>query len=113
MRHAEGRWIRALVLALVVVLTVAVGVSLAACTADDSTTPSDSANGDAGSDGGSLVGKALVETKCTECHDLARVTDASKSGRSEWETTVDRMVEHGLQVSDAEKTAILDHLETL
>jgi len=59
--------------------------------------------------GSGLDGKALAETKCAQCHTLDRVTSAKMTG-SEWATTVDEMVTKGLQVTDAEKQAIVTYL---
>ena len=45
-------------------------------------------------------GKELVETRCTLCHDLERVT-AAKRSRHEWESVVANMLERfGLQAPD-------------
>jgi mono/diheme cytochrome c family protein len=62
-----------------------------------------------GSESGAADGEALVEQKCTLCHTLDRVDQASKSA-DEWSATVDRMVGHGLVVTDDEKTVIVDYL---
>ena len=46
------------------------------------------------------AGKELVETRCTLCHDLERVTAARRSKR-EWESVVANMLERfGLQAPD-------------
>jgi cytochrome c5 len=46
------------------------------------------------------AGKELVETRCTQCHDLERVT-AAKRSRHEWESVVGNMLERfGLQAPD-------------
>lgn len=45
-------------------------------------------------------GKDLVETRCTQCHDLERVT-AAKRSRHEWDSVVANMLERfGLQAPD-------------
>jgi cytochrome c5 len=54
-------------------------------------------------------GKELVETRCTMCHDLERVTAAKRSKR-EWESVVANMLERfGLQAPD-EARAISGYL---
>jgi cytochrome c5 len=54
-------------------------------------------------------GKDLVETRCTQCHDLERVT-AAKRSRHEWESVVTNMLERfGLQAPD-EARAISGYL---
>jgi len=35
---------------------------------------------------------------------------AAQKDKAGWESTVDRMVGHGLEVTDAERTAIIDYL---
>ncbi len=55
-------------------------------------------------------GKELVETRCTMCHDLERVT-ATKRDKREWEGVVGNMLERfGLQAPD-EARAIAGYLE--
>ena len=56
-----------------------------------------------------LDGQALVQERCSECHDLARVQSASKS-RQEWQSTVERMVELGAELNEAEQAAVVDYL---
>ena len=54
-------------------------------------------------------GKELVETRCTLCHDLERVT-AAKRDKREWESVVANMLERfGLQAPD-EARAISGYL---
>jgi len=49
-------------------------------------------------------GKELVETRCTLCHDLERVT-AAKRSRHEWDSVVANMLERfGLQAPDEART---------
>jgi coenzyme F420-reducing hydrogenase gamma subunit len=59
--------------------------------------------------GGSSNGDALLESRCSECHDLDRVTNASKS-RDEWEVTVDRMITRGAVLDDAERETLIKYL---
>jgi len=54
-------------------------------------------------------GQALLEDRCTGCHTLDRVERAQKS-REQWITTVDRMVDYGAQLSEAEKDILVDYL---
>jgi cytochrome c5 len=56
-----------------------------------------------------LDGKALVEERCAECHDLGRV-ERAKKGEEEWKTTVERMVGHGAQLSEEEQALVVQHL---
>ena len=62
--------------------------------------------GAASSDGG-----GLVESKCGRCHPLERVR-AAKKDKAGWTATVERMTTHGLQVTAAQKAAIIAYLST-
>jgi hypothetical protein len=59
--------------------------------------------------GSDLDGKALVEERCTECHNLQTVTSAKKS-RDGWTSNVERMIGKGARLNDAEKAAVIDYL---
>lgn len=54
-------------------------------------------------------GQVLLEERCTVCHTLDRVERAQKS-RESWVDTVDRMIGYGAQLSDSERTMLLDYL---
>ena len=56
-------------------------------------------------------GAGLVQAKCQHCHPLSRV-QAANHDKAGWTTTVNRMTTHGLQVTDAQKAAIIDYLST-
>ena len=63
----------------------------------------------AGGGEASLDGKALVESRCTKCHDLERVKAAKKSA-DEWKTNVERMVGKGAELNDAEQEVVAKYL---
>ena len=79
-------------------LLVLLGTVLAACSGAQEPA--------AGSD---LDGKALVEERCTQCHNLQTVTGTAKS-RDGWQSTVERMIGKGAKLNDAEKAAVIDYL---
>ena len=54
-------------------------------------------------------GQALVETKCSTCHSIVQVNNA-KYSREMWDSTVNRMVMAGMQVTDEQKAQIIDYL---
>lgn len=54
-------------------------------------------------------GEALLEDRCMVCHTLDRVMRSQKS-REEWDTTVERMVNLGARLTDAEKEGLVDYL---
>jgi cytochrome c5 len=80
------------------VLLLILGLVLAACgSAEDAPA------------GTELDGKALVEERCTVCHNLQTVTSAKKS-RDAWQSTVERMIDKGAELNDAETTVVVDYL---
>ena len=93
-------------LAMVVVLLT---VAISACTPASAPTSNNSSSVAPASQGTSLDGKALMETQCSKCHDLGRVTSQSKT-ESEWTATVDRMINKGAVLNDAEKAAVITYL---
>lgn len=57
-------------------------------------------------------GEALVNERCTQCHDLMRVNRVKTTkDAAGWERTVDRMISKrdGL-LNDAERAAVLEYL---
>ena len=54
-------------------------------------------------------GETLLQNRCTECHDLQRVTDSQKS-EAEWEETVERMIQQGAELNEEEKEVLVDYL---
>ena len=56
-----------------------------------------------------LDGQALVQERCTKCHDLGRITQAQKT-QAEWQATVQRMVGKGASLSAAEQEAVIQYL---
>jgi cytochrome c5 len=56
-------------------------------------------------------GATLLETRCSTCHSPDRATSARKT-RDQWEQTVSRMIEHGAQLTEEEKTVLIDYLAT-
>jgi hypothetical protein len=83
------------------VLLLVLGTVLSACGGAKEPAP-----GEAPAD---LDGKALIEERCTVCHNLQTVTSASKS-REGWVSNVERMIGKGAQLNDAEKEAVVDYL---
>ena len=58
----------------------------------------------------SVYGEALVQERCSQCHDLQRVQRATKD-QSGWERTVDRMIgKRSELLNDEERGAVLDYL---
>jgi hypothetical protein len=59
--------------------------------------------------GDDLDGQALVEERCTVCHNLQTITGTKKSADG-WQSTVERMIGKGAQLDDAEQAVVVEHL---
>jgi len=85
-------------------LSLALAGLLSACGGDDAaptTQPTTSSP--------TLDGAVLLEARCTECHNLDRVTSARQTAEW-WADTVDRMMVKGTQLSEAEKAVLVAYL---
>lgn len=91
-------------LLLVFVLIIGLLLILSACSPSAAPASSGSTNQVSSSDG-----KALVESRCTVCHGMDRISSATKT-ESEWTQTVDRMIGHGAVLNDSEKAAVIAYL---
>lgn len=61
--------------------------------------------------GGEVNAEELVNTKCGEaCHTLSVVYDSENITEEEWAATVQSMEDKGMDVSSAERQAIIDYL---
>jgi mono/diheme cytochrome c family protein len=89
------RWILAIAVLALILTSV-----LAACSGAAKQEPAASST---------LDGEALVEERCSTCHGLDRVTSASKT-RDEWQANVERMVNNGAELNEAEQEAVIDYL---
>ncbi len=54
-------------------------------------------------------GETLLMTRCSVCHSADRATRAKKT-REQWEQTVTRMIGRGAELTEAEKTVLVDYL---
>jgi cytochrome c5 len=68
----------------------------------------DASTGDTSS-GSSLDGEALVNERCTVCHDRSRI-DSKDKDEAGWTETVDRMISHGAQLNADERDAVIAYL---
>lgn len=78
-------------------------------TVTPSPTPSPTAASEPAGDPTSSEARVLLEGRCTTCHSLDRVEAARKSP-AEWESTVQRMLSIGAQVSESETAILVDYL---
>ena len=88
-------------------LVVLLGWLLAACGAAEETAVPTTEQEEAAP--AVLEGKALVEERCTQCHDLGRVEQASKT-EEEWKANVERMVGKGAQLDETEQELVIQYL---
>lgn len=58
---------------------------------------------------GQALGEQVVQEKCSMCHDLERVQNASYD-REGWEEIVDRMIGYGCPINDDERQLAIDYL---
>lgn len=54
-------------------------------------------------------GQDLVEAKCTRCHTLAPIEVHGRT-RAEWDAVVQRMIEHGANLSGGQAQRVVDYL---
>jgi len=59
--------------------------------------------------GAAMAGAEILESSCTQCHGLDRVTEAQKSPE-EWMVTVTRMIGHGAELSPDQLGALVGFL---
>lgn len=53
--------------------------------------------------------RALLEKHCSSCHAVDQVTAANKNA-ADWAETMDRMIDHGMQISPEDNKKIQDFL---
>jgi hypothetical protein len=56
--------------------------------------------------------RALVASRCTECHDLQMVFDAAGISREDWSGALEEMTSYGMKVTPEERNQILEYLAT-
>ena len=93
---------RIISLITILLLIIMAGTMLASC-GSSSTTASSS------SGGGSNAGATLMQTRCSVCHSLDRVTSAHKTA-DQWKISVDRMINRGAQLSPEEEQTLINYL---
>ena len=105
MAAADDEGDRTMVKRLVIsLLLLAVLVAGVACAEEPAPEPEPTPGEATGLDGG-----ALLQEKCTVCHDLERVT-AEDNDAVGWAAVIDEMIAKGAQVSEDEAAAIAEYL---
>jgi hypothetical protein len=87
----------------ILLLIVLAGALLASCGSSNKPAPAPSGGGSAAD------GQTLMQTRCSVCHSLDRVTSAHKTA-AQWKNTVDRMINNGAQLSSAEEQVLVNYL---
>jgi|WetSurMetagenome_2_1015567.scaffolds.fasta_scaffold1707818_1 hypothetical protein len=92
-----------------ILILTTLAMVLAACgsaaTQSSGTTPASSAGTST-----SIDAKALIESNCTTCHSLDRITSAHKT-ETQWSDTVDRMIgRSSITFTADEKAAVIQYL---
>jgi hypothetical protein len=54
-------------------------------------------------------GQELLDSRCTTCHSLERVTSSNKTAEA-WAATVDRMITRGAELTDTERDILVEYL---
>lgn len=54
-------------------------------------------------------GSSLLQTYCAQCHQV-RLLEQTRRPRAGWERILSRMERHGVRLSEAEKSILLDYL---
>jgi hypothetical protein len=59
--------------------------------------------------GPTVTGLTLLNDRCTECHTLDRVQNASMT-REQWNETVEDMIDRGAELDEREKELLVEYL---
>jgi cytochrome c5 len=104
-RRRSGRSI-----AILIAICLATTALVVAC-GSGSSQPTQAPSSPAQPSGETLAsdGATLLETRCSVCHSADRAREASKT-HEQWDQTVTRMIGHGAQLTEAEKTVLVDYL---
>src|SRR5215471_4049399 len=89
--------LKSITVKLAVWLIVSVVLAAAALAAQQATTTDDER------------GKALVQTKCTQCHGLEEI-QAENTDRAGWNEVVDAMRSRGAELTNDEATVVVNYL---
>lgn len=92
--------IRALALLALAGLVVALLAGCGGTTAPATTAPSEP---------GTTDGAALLEARCSSCHSVAKATGDPHT-QAEWDQLVSQMMQKGAQLTDAEKSTLVEYL---
>lgn len=60
---------------------------------------------------GPATAQALLESKCVRCHGLDKI-EHEQTDRAGWTAIIDRMIQLGAELTDAERNDLIEHLAT-
>lgn len=86
--------------AVVLIFTITILILLSSCSGSSSNAPTPTPVRD---------GAVLLQTRCTECHNLRRVEGESLSAAG-WEQVVDDMIIEGASLQEIEKEILVEYL---
>lgn len=93
-----------------IVILIAVGLLMLAVLVSCQSSSSQPTQAPVSAGGASAAdGQTLMNTRCSVCHSTDRIMQAKKTP-DQWDQTVTRMISHGAQLTDAEKTVLVDYL---
>jgi cytochrome c5 len=98
-----------------ILIILLLSVFLAACGTGNSVSPTDQGSNSTSAPVTSLEapaaldGNALMQERCSVCHTVDRITSAHKTA-DKWQTTVERMIGKGAELSTSEAQTLIDYL---
>jgi len=88
------------------VILLAISLFLIGCTTTPKSTQTTTTSTTVSS---ATEGKSLLETRCTVCHDTARIKAVRKT-KDNWGLTVDTMIRRGAKLNTEERQKVIDYL---
>jgi cytochrome c5 len=96
---------KSILITMAIILTL--GLALTSCGSKSTQAPA--GNATVAPSTGGADGQTLLNTRCTVCHDLSRVT-RNKLSADQWNQVVSKMVGNGAKLTSAEQQTVIDYL---
>ena len=55
-------------------------------------------------------GRDILNTKCNDCHSATRVITAAPKSKDDWQSTVERMMDKGIEIRPADEQIVVAYL---
>jgi len=94
---------------VLIIVVVLCAIIIAGCSSAAPATASSSSTSSSGTTTTVADGKTLLNSRCTTCHSVDRITSA-KGTAAEWQQVVDLMVQRGAVLSAAEEKVLVQYL---